>query len=54
MKEKLVLLLIMCVVYWKNLLTGFVGHGSPISCENAYALVASTHVENFIHWVVKL
>ncbi len=44
----------MCIIYWKNLITGYVGHGSPISCESAYAWVATLHIENFIHWVEKV
>ncbi len=44
----------MCVVYWKNLLAGFVSHGEPIKCADAWAWVNTTIIPDFIHWVEKV
>lgn len=44
----------MYILYWKNSLTGVVGHGEAILCEYAYWAANNTFIENSIYWVEKI
>ncbi len=44
----------MGIVYWKNLSTGYIGHGKAVKLEHAEWVVNNTYIKGFIHWVEKL
>lgn len=41
----------MCIIYWKSLMTGFIGHSEPISLEIAKAWLRVTSIPDIIHWI---
>ena len=44
----------MCVIYWKSLYTGFIGHGDAMTCALANAWLKISYINGFEHWIEKI
>lgn len=41
----------MCIIYWKSLITGIIGHGTAIQCGVADAWLRVVSIPDIIHWI---
>jgi hypothetical protein len=45
----------MCIIYWKALEAGFIGHGEAIKCSLATAWIEHLNqTKGMIHWIEKV